>query len=437
MKNKYERMLKTMKRFLSLILALVLLCPTLCACDEDTMLETLGEIFGEEEKTPVIKPALSEATAELTKSISFEKTNVSVSEMPDKLLDFALELFDECADDENTVVSPYSVIYSLAMVQGGAAGKTLGEFEKLTGLKRKELEDILHAYLSSQGDELKAANSIWIRNSFKDTVKTDYLERMKKTFAGEVFSAAFDNETLKDINKYISDNTNGLIENALDEISDESVMMLINTVYFNAKWSDPYFGTTNAAFTNLDGTESKADFLHSTEWSYISDGKAEGFIKKYEGGRYAFAAILPNKSVELDDYADSLTGKKLKKMLAGAEYVEVRTKMPKFETHFKTDKLADVLRDMGLKRAFKFGSADFTDMADTDELFVSRVIHDAFIRVDETGTEAGAATIWDMKCGAAIREEEYKTVHLDRPFMYVIFDTQTYAPIFIGQITNM
>ena len=422
-----------MKRFLSLILALALLCATLCACDEKTVLDEPEDIIGEgnADTELELEPALNKKTLELTEGISFERSSDTALKIPTELLDFSLELFDKCADDENAVISPYSVLYALAMAQHGASGNTLEEFEKTIGTNRDVLEAYLNASLPSKDDALKTSNSIWIRNNFEKFVKAEFLSDMKKSFATEVFSAAFNDETLKDINKYISDKTNDLIQDALKEISADTVMFLINTVYFKAEWVSPFSGSNHElTFNNMDGSKGKTPYMYSDENKYISDDKAEGFIKEYKDCNYAFAAILPNKGVEIDDYVDSLTGKHISDMLSSPASVSMEVEMPKFETKFGAP-LKEILSDMGIKDAFNPDAADFSDMA--NGVFISKVTHDAIIKVNEKGTEAAAATIvaFDTESGPD------KRIVINRPFMYVIFDTQTYAPIFIGQITNM
>lgn len=417
-----------MKKLISLVLTLSMICISLCSCDEQTVLDTLDRIFGENKE---------DETLELTKYIKDEDASTGVTSTPESVMDFSAKLFYECAEKENTVISPYSVINALGMAQNGADGETLSEFEKLFGIERDTLNEYLEISLTGKGKELVLANSIWIKDDFKERIKESYLTKMKSDFQTEVFAAAFDDTTLSAINTYISEKTNGLIENALDEVDPLSVMFLINTVYFKADWASPYIDSSNVdVFTNIDGTESTAEYLYSNENKYISGNDAQGFIKYYDGEKYAFAAILPDEEVELDDYVGSLTGKSILEMLSDPTDISVHIKMPKFETKYKGE-ISDALRNMGLEKAFDAKEADFLNMSDA-ELYISRVLHDAVIKVDEKGTEAAAATILDVRFGAAIEDEkEYKTVHLDRPFMYVIFDTETYAPIFIGQITNM
>ena len=424
-----------MKRTVAFILALTLICLTFCACDEQTVLDTLGNIFEDKEQIKIeIEPALNEKTVELTKSIEFAPSIAGKTRIPKPLADFSLALFEKCADEDNTVISPYSIIYALALAQKGASGETFAEFEKLFGIKQDTLEEYLKMLLVSGGDDLKTSNSIWIRNSFKKKVKDDYITSSKRDFATEVFTAAFNNETLEDINAYISDKTEGLIDKALNEISEDTVMYLINTVYFKADWAIQYTGSYNGKFTNIDGTQSDAEFMDEIQNKLIKDDNAKGFIKDYKGGKYAFAAILPNENISLDDYVKTLTGEGLTNMLSNPIKTSIATALPKFETTFKTE-LKNILEDMGLKTAFHYGSADFSKMAADSNLFISSAIHNSVIKVDEKGTEAAAATIIAMDNLGAIEVED--AVILDRPFIYVIFDTESYTPVFIGQITNM
>lgn len=422
-----------MKKTVLIILAVSILTFSLCACNEGTVLDTLGGIFGENEKAPEAEPSQNENTTELTKDIEYSPDITGEVIIAENLAEFAVRLFDKCADDKNTVTSPYSVIYALAVAQNGAAGETFDEFEKLFGIKKDTLDEFLKISLIANGNKLKVSNSIWIRNSFKDNVKEKFLTSSKENFSTEVFISAFGKETLIEINEYISEKTEGLIKNALDEIDEQTLMYLINTVCFKADWEISYIHTYEGEFKNTDGSKSTAEYMSSLESKFISNGKAKGFIKNYKGGNYAFAAILPNDDLELDEYVSSLTGKELINMLKNPQKTTVDAKLPKFETEYKAD-IKETLKDMGLKSAFSADKADFSNMVNGDGLYISRVIHNAVIKADEKGTEAAAVTIIENKyAGMTVAAESVK---LDRPFMYVIFDTETYTPVFMGQITN-
>ena len=174
-----------------------------------------------------------------------------------------------------------------------------------------------------------------------------------------------------------------------------------------------------------------------TEMPYLEDQEATGFMKYYEGGRYAFAAILPKKGTSVIDYVKGLTSEKLTNLFKTAKDQEVSMTMPKFKTKYDSS-LADQLKAMGIKDAFRLDKADFSKMGKSEigGIYISDVIHKTFIDVTEKGTRAAAATAVEMAAGCA-PIDDYKTVTLDRPFVYAIVDTQTNIPVFIGTLLTL
>ena len=138
------------------------------------------------------------------------------------------------------------------------------------------------------------------------------------------------------------------------------------------------------------------------------------------------------------DYVSMLTGEHLNLLLSNPVSVEVDTAIPKFETAYTVD-MSAILQDMGMTHAFDMFAADFSAMGSHPEgnLFINRVLHKAFITVDERGTKAGAVTMVEAACGAAMPEEEPKRVILDRPFVYLLIDCETNLPFFLGTVMDV
>ena len=182
--------------------------------------------------------------------------------------------------------------------------------------------------------------------------------------------------------------------------------------------------------------------MHSTEDVYLSDGDAaDGFMKYYLGGRYAFAALLPKEGVKLDDYVASLTGERLEKALQwDHSYDYVRACLPKFNVEY-SDSLSDNLKAMGMPTAFVSGQADFRRMVDAgaqNSPYISDVLHKTVVQLDEYGTKAAAVTAVIMAESTAPGEDEPRgiTISLDRPFVYMIVDTSSSTPVFIGTMES-
>ena len=361
-----------------------------------------------------------------------------------KAADFAVRLLKaSLAGDKNTLISPFSVMSALAMTANGADGETLAQMEKVLGMPLNELNAYLKAYAASlpQGEQYKLnpANSIWFTSGDNFQVNEDFLKKVSANYDADIFQADFDDATLKDINDWVKEKTDGMIPEILDQISPAAVMYLINALAFEAEWGEPYFDfqVQESEFTAEDGTKEKVDLMHSEERDYLESEDATGVIKYYKEGKYAFAALLPKEGTTVEELVESLDGAKLHEILEGRQNITTYTAIPKFETEFSTE-MSDVLVGMGMQNAFDPGNADFSNLGTAGEnIYISRVIHKTFISVAEQGTKAGAATIVEMAEGAAIMEEEPKEVTLDRPFVYMLIDCETWTPFFIGTLMHV
>ena len=356
------------------------------------------------------------------------------------LTDFALRLFNEsmASGDKNSSIAPLSVLCALAMVANGADGNTREQLENTLGMSVDALNVYLYSYVNSlpQGEKykLELANSIWFTDDQRFTVNQDFLQTNADYHDADVYKAPFNKSTLNDINRWVKDETDGMIDKILDEIPPEAVMYLVNTLAFEAEWTEIYerYQVKDGTFTTENGEEQNAKFMFSTEGSYLEDENATGFIKYYKERKYAFVALLPNENVSIADYVASLNGEKLNKMLSEPTVATVYTSIPKFESEYSIE-MSDVLKTMGLTDAFDPHTADFTKLGSSSDgnIFINRVLHKTYISVAEKGTKAGAVTVIEIGCGSA-EPSEPKYVYLDRPFVYMLIDTETNIPFFIG-----
>ncbi len=359
--------------------------------------------------------------------------------------DFGVKLFQNTANDsENTLVSPLSVISALSMTANGADGDTLREMEAVLGLDTDSLNEYMAAYLSALPDtdkcRLSLANSIWFTDDPRFSVNQNFLETNANYYGADIFKSPFDSSTVRDINTWVKDKTDGMIPKVIDKIPDAAVMYLVNALAFDAEWQSIYkdHQVRNGKFTNDDGSCESVKLMYSSEGQYIEDENAVGFIKYYNKSKYAFVAILPNKGVSVSDYIDALSGEKLLSLIDGAKQTSVNAAIPKFSYDYDTE-LSDILSEMGMPTAFDADSADFSSLGTSSagNIFISRVIHKTHIEVGERGTRAGAVTVVAMEDGAAEFIEKPKEVILDRPFIYAIIDCEAGLPIFIGSVMDI
>lgn len=363
-------------------------------------------------------------------------------------MDFAVELFKKTVsqreDDASTLISPLSVMLALSMTANGAAGQTRKDMEMLLGgMPMDELNKHLSSYVSALPQSTKAklmiANSIWMKDDGKLQINHEFIETVWAYYNATPYTEPFDGDTLAKINEWVSKNTDGMIENILDEIPSGAVMYLINAICFDAQWATPYEDNQvhQGYFTDIQGNVKKAEMLASIEGRYLEDEDAIGFMKSYDKG-YTFVALLPKNGASVYDYIAGLDSDKLMSILRNPRYLDVCAKLPKFSYEF--DKTMNgVLSDMGMGSAFIGSSPDFTKMGTHPDgpLAISRVIHKTYIDVTQYGTRAGASTVVEMYPESCPEPGETKNVVLDRPFVYLIIENNTRLPVFIGALTEM
>ena len=360
----------------------------------------------------------------------------------------AVDLFQSSvleSKDENVLISPLSIQLALAMTANGADGNTKAEMEALLGgeISLEDLNEYLYSYVnnlpSAEKYKLQIANSIWFRDDEgRLQVEKGFLQKNADYYGAQAYKAAFDDQTQKDINNWVKDHTDGMIDSILDQIDEDAVMYLINALVFDAEWqhvydkSDVYKGK----FTNIGGTEKQVDMMHSEETVYLQDENAIGFMKPYSGSKYNFAVLLPNEGVDIYEYIAGLTGESLMETLSTPQLGMVMATLPKFSYEYELT-MNDVLKELGMPSAFSGDTADFSKMAHSSRgnIYIGDVLHKTFISVDELGTKAGAVTKVQMNDESAPMSEWVVT--LNRPFVYMIIDNKTNLPVFIGTVMDV
>lgn len=422
-----------MKKTIAFLLCCALLC--MCACSAGNGVSSAGTqtVSEAEQITPDEEPAgaAAESSSRTESSAAEEKAPEGGNAY--MLTDFALELLKN-SGGENTLVSPVSLLYALAMTANGAKGETRAQFEKLFGMTIDEVNDMLRDYAgrtaADEGVKFRLANSLWLNSAFSGDILPEFLQNTDTFYSAEVCALPFDAEAVSRINSYVAEHTENRIRDLLTQLSQDGVMCLVNALAFDGNWEKPYTEDKilDGAFTNSAGAEEAVTMMKSREHAYLEDGGAAGMMKFYEGGSFAFAALLPPEGMTPRAYLDTLTGEKLHDIVSGYEEITVNAAIPKFRTEYSGE-MRQTLQAMGLTDAFG-ANADFSGMCDTP-VSVSSVLHKTFLRVDEAGTQAGAASAVIMTRGMA-RADNSRTVTFDRPFLYMIVDTETCLPVFLG-----
>ena len=389
--------------------------------------------------------SLSKGTVNLCQGIN--ESNIAETSLDDDYIlgqtKLTLELMkNEVKANQNTLISPSSIIQALAMCANGADGQTKAEMENvLGGMDIDELNKCLYTQWYSNNDEenekckVTTANSIWMKNG-RIQASPEFVQKNIDYYKSEIFTSPFDTTTVDDINNWVNEKTNKMIPSVISEISRDMVMFLINAVSFDAKWVEPFseYQVKEGKFTASDGTVQTVDMMSNEENIYIKDDYATGFIKYYSGYKYAFAALLPEEGMTIEDYIDTLTPESFNKMLANCTDTTVDIQMPKFTTSYSTE-LKNSLSEIGMPTAFS-KNADFSKMTENlMPLQIDDIIHKARIEVSEDGTKAAAVTV--IKVVETCVKSDRKSVTLDRPFVYCIVDTETLLPLFIGTLNKI
>lgn len=362
--------------------------------------------------------------------------------------DFGFKMLKNTLNQQaNALISPVSIITALGMTANGAKGKTLEEMENVLGVSIETLNKNFNPRnFNSNG--VNTANSIWFKNARKNdlTLNDTFVNTVQDVYGAEWYGKKFDKSTVKDINRWVSQHTDGMINNMLSEIPPEAVIYLINTVMFDAEWEYPYAKSDvwkNQTFTAENGEKQTVMMLKSTEssWRTFGLGKAEGIVRHYKNG-YSFAAILPLEGVSINAALGSFTGSDFVKAVqpiainptCATGHYPIDVSLPKFEFECKFS-LSDTLINMGMPTAFS-SNADFSGMgiSRNGDLCIGEVYHNTYIKLDELGTKAGAATIVEMAEEAMIQEN--KKMEFNRPFIYVIYETESGTPLFIGTVRD-
>jgi len=357
---------------------------------------------------------------------------------------FAFEIFREVyefTDEENIMISPLSISYALGMTYNGAEGTTLEAFNnvlhfgELTNTEVNEsYKDLMDQLVTlDEKVEFSIANSIWYREGY--TCEEDFLVTNETYFDAVVEALDFSDPASVDvINSWIAEKTNDKIQDMLDVIPADAFMYLVNAIYFNAKWRyqfDPE-ETVEKNFRLDGGANHKADFMRiNGNFNYTSHDDFKAVELPYGDSTFSMVVMVPNGSVTTGELVAEMDATTWDSWFTGSVMANVQVELPKFTFGFK-ELLNDPLTALGLGIAFT-GNANFSKIRPENDLFISRVIHQSFIDVQEEGTEAAAATIVEMMF-TSIDDPVPVMFVADRPFLFVIRENSTGVVVFMGKV---
>ena len=420
------------KALISVLIVLLLLLP-LIACDQS-------------------------AGGELLKSDKERITSPDVSTSEQALLvegnsAFAFELYQALREEEgNLFYSPHSISVALAMTYAGARNQTAEQMADTLQflLEQERLHPAfnwLDAELASRGEgaegkdeegfRLNIVNAIWGQKDY--SFLSTFLDVLAENYGAGLRILDFINETEESrlaINQWVSDQTEGRIKDLIpqDAIDALTRLVLTNAIYFNAAWENPFDEdmTADGPFYLLDDGQVSVPMMKQTESFGYTEGEGYQAVELlYDGCELSMVIFLPEAG-NFEAFEEGLQFQQVCDIISGLQSTGVTLTMPRFEFD-SAFSLKDTLAGMGMPVAFS-GEADFSGMTGNRDLFISKVVHKAFVSVDEAGTEAAAATAVIMPESGP--PELPVEVTIDRPFIFLIRDIETGAILFVGRVMN-
>lgn len=335
--------------------------------------------------------------------------------------------------DENVVTSPYSAAVCLSMLAEGAGGETRAEFDSALGGIMFKAEDLG----SNDTVVVKSANSIWIDDNF--SIRNSYVNLLQKDFDAFITTQRFsDPATVKAINNWCLEHTEGKIGDMIDRLSPGMVMVLVNALYFNAPWADAFDPELTSEDVFYGKSKSgKVSMMHRTgQYNYAQVSGAQIIQLPYEGGRYSMFVALPPAGSDLDKLIPHITEGAFNSALEMMSPKRVKLSLPKFkvETFMLLNK---ALQNMGIRTAFT-PAADFRGIAEMGPLVLDQVKQKCYVEVAEKGTEAAAVTVAQIRLTSVrVNPEDMAVMTVDRPFVFMIADGYTGNILFAGKIVNL
>jgi len=355
--------------------------------------------------------------------------------------EFGVELYRRLgAEPGNIFLSPASVSMALGMVHAGAEGETAGEMERAlrypaAGLHEGMASLLRRLPIAADGRRVSIANALWVQQSF--ALKASYLETVRRHYGGGARQVDFVGapvEAIAALNRWAEEQTAGRIKTILqrENINDRTRLVLTNAVYFKADWLLPFQAaqTRSRPFRLAGGGSVSVPMMRQrANFRLLETPAFEAVEMPYKGEELSMLLFLPSETSSLRQFEQALEGQALRswaEQLMSSERRDLEMVLPKLELETRVS-LVPQLQALGMRRAFT-QMAQLGGMSDA-RLYLSDVLHQTILRVDEKGTEAAAVT-----AGLAEIVSMPKQFHADRPFFFVIRDNRSGTLLFLGRI---
>jgi serpin B len=343
------------------------------------------------------------------------------------------------AGKDNVSISPYGANLALALVVPGTRGETESELKSLLGYEGDVANlagSLKITEYAKEGSPLKTATSLWIQDGFN--VLSAFTDTAKANFAAEVEQVNFGagSATADKINKWVDKNTNSKIQKLIEEVDPETRLIAISAIYFFADWKRQFDKklTKEENFTLQNGEKKKVKMMRNQKvnFKYGKGMDSQWIEMPYKSGGFSAIVILPDNGVNPADVVKKLTADNFNDTLKKLKSQKLDVKLPQFKVEFTTS-LKSALTDAGVKKMFASG-ADLTGISPSRKLQVSDVVQKVFIKVDEQGTEAAAATSIGIRTTSVQIERPPIEFYVDRPFIFVVKEGNNI--LFVSKVTK-
>lgn len=376
-----------------------------------------------------------------------ETSKFTPKQMSDSQNNFSFELFKHVmtleSDAVNPLISPQSIFMDFAMLYNGASGRTKSAIDKALQLKGMDI----NALNTAQSELLEnfpkidtsvtitIANAIWYR---KDRIpQNSFLSVNQEFYHAKIQDADFsDPQTKTAINNWVSENTNGKIPTIIDNISPGEVMFLLNAVYFKGQWKDQFNpNLTRDLVFHAKAKEKKVPFMYKDKrYNYLRNDQLQMVELPYGNGQFSMWVLLPAENYSLSKLTESLNVKSFAGLVSEMESTSIKLYLPKWESSFSADNLKENLSALGMGIAFE-NNAEFSGVFEKESTKISQIKHKTYIKVDEEGTEAAAATSIGMVT-TSMPMPSQEEMKVDRPFVYLITEKNSETILFLGVVQD-
>lgn len=359
--------------------------------------------------------------------------------------DFAFRLFKQVYNSEpnkNLFVSPLSISMALGMTMNGADGTTYDAMKSALSLKtftRQQANETYHSLMSllttiDPKVTMNIGNSIWYNKNY--SFQTDFIETNKKYFNAIVNAMNFlDPATINVINNWVKTATKDKIEKIVEEISPQTIMYLINAIYFKGVWKLQFDKTKtyDDFFTTESGKRVAVKMMQQeSDVSTYSNDLFTAVELPYSSGSYSMMLLLPNSSKKLKDVADFFSKNNFDTISKNFSISKKNLFLPRFKLEYKL-KLNDALIALGMGEAFDPAKANFTKLySGVGNAYISDVLHKTYVDVNEEGTEAAAVTSVEIRVTSIMNND----IKFNKPFLFLIREKNSGAILFIGTVND-